>query len=329
MPQTTQTLASFGFATAMGVAREATFGTAVAPTQYIPFVTDSMTYSNKLIKRVNVRKIKGQTQSAQGQVELKGSFESEAEPDSIGLLLGLALGVDTVTPGVSGVYSHAMKLASPLNTFTLSTDYGKNSVHQFTGCKMESMDFSVKPGGFLMAKFSVIGQSDVILPSQSLSPVFGNVAPFEFEHLNGNASALINGVQYPLDSINVSLKNNLAAFYGSGSARLIRNINERDAMVSGTFTLPYESDVIANLVISASSVPLQLVFTHTQMIGATAVPYSFTINCPNIILESAVLDPKRGDNVMYNVKFAAFDSGVNQDDLNILLVNAVSTSYTA
>ena len=319
---TSQNQASYGWATALGLSKEVTYGTAVAPTLYIPFTNDSMTLTNKLIQRMGVRKTKGRTISSPGQVDVKGSFEVEAEPDTIGQLLALACGTDSVAG--SGAYVHTIKLASPMPSFTLSADYGLNSVHQWTGVKVESLDISNKMGGLLMAKFGLIGQNDVILPATSLSPTFGVLQPYEAEYIT---TATLNGVPIPFESFNISLKNNLAPYFGAGSARLVRNINEKNAEVSGSMITAYESDILQNLALAGTNVPLVITYTHPS-IASGATPYSLTITLPNIIIEAAPVDPKRNDVLMSNIKFIAHESATGaQDDIKLTITNAVGGSF--
>jgi len=318
---TTQFQGSYGWATVLGFAKEATYGTAVAPTAYLPAVSDQITYTNKLVPRMGVRATKGQTLSNPGQVDVKGSFEIECEPDTVGQILAVALGTDSVSG--SGAYTHTLKLASPLPSITLSADYGYTSVHEWVGCKVDTLDLTSKAGGMLQAKFGIMAQSDVILASSALSPVYGTNLPYDFQQIT---AATLNGVGVALDSFSISLKNNLAPYFSSGSGRLVRNINEKNAQVTGSFTLAYESDTIANLALNATNVPLSITFTSASS-AYLSTPYSLTITCPNIIMQAAPLDPKRNDVVMYNVKFTAHESATGaQDDLKISVVNTISSA---
>jgi hypothetical protein len=319
MAVTTQTLAGFGFASVLGIAKEVTYNTAVTPAMYIPFADNAITPSNKFVPRMGVRKTKGQTLSGVGQLDLKASIEAECEPDSIGFLMAMAMGTDTATAASSGFYTHTMKLASPLDSFTLSADYTKNSVYAFTGMKMDTMNLSCKPSGFLTAKFGALGSTWVINTASSLTPTFGNLQPFEWEFISAST---YNGTQLPFTDFNIDLKNNLKPEYSSTSGRFVRAINETAAQVTGSGTVPYENDVISNAVLAGVPIPIVVTFAHP----VSGYSISFVMN--NCLVESAPLDAKKNDVIQYAVKWSCFESTAGaQDDLQIILTNQTSTAY--
>jgi hypothetical protein len=320
---TTQLQAAYGWASALGLARENVYGTAVAPTLYLPATDDAMAYTNKLIPRMGSRKTVSDTLANPGQIDVKGSFSIEAEPNVIGQVLGICLGTDSVSG--TGAYTHIMHLYAPRPSFTLSADYGGGSVHQWVGCVADSVDISAKAGGLLELKVGVIAQNDVILASQSLSPTFGNANPFDYQLVT---SASLNSLPLTnMDSFSISLKNNMQPFYGSGSGRLVRNINPKNAQVTGSFSATYESDAIANLALGATAVPFQINFTHTA-IASGSTPYSVSFICPNVIVTSAPLSPKRNDVVTYAVKFNAYESATGAADaLKAVVVDTGATAY--
>jgi len=321
MAATNQPQAAYGWATAMGINKEVTYGVAVAANFFVSVVDDAMIYTNKILPRMGTRKTKGSTLGSLGLLECKGSFEVECQPEEIGRLLSLGYGFETVTAtaGVSGGWTHAIKAGSPLDTITISADYGKNSVHQWTGCKIDSIDITAKAGSITTAKFAVIGANDIILPTTSLSPTFGSLQPYDF---GMTTTATINGTQFPFDSMSISTKNSLLSYYGAGYGRVIRNINEKNAVTTGTLSVSYESDFIQNLVIAGT--PSNIVFTFTHPVSG----YALTIAMPNCILEEAALAPKRNDVVMQNVKFSCYES-VNQaqDDVNFIVEDFNAAQY--
>jgi hypothetical protein len=311
----------YGFATSCEVVKEVTFNTAVtAGSINLPFATNQITPANKPVKRVGVRKVVGSTPAGAGEFEITGSIELEMEPDTCGFLLGMALGSDTVTSASSGFYSHAMSMASPLDSFTLTNDYNKGSLYQFSGVKVDGLDLSAKPNGFLSGKFSLAGASETIIPSASISPTFGTLQPFEFEYIN---SSTINGVFTPLTDFSISLKNNLKPTWTSASGRYVRSILETQRMVSGSATALYESDAVAQLVLGTGSPIFAPVSVSFQYPGSN---YAITLFMPNCMIESAPLDPKRTDFLTYAIKFTAYQYAVAGDDLQVTLVNQVSTS---
>ena len=332
---TTQILSTAGFNTALGIAKESTYGTAVAPATYVPFEDHNLTVKNKLIQNMAVRKSAGQPKPGIGTVEASGSITTYVDADTIGPILGAALGADAVTGSSS--YTHTMKLAFPLNSYTFSADDGQGSVSQYVGCKVNQMDISCKPDDFLKIKIDVLGQTDSVLSATSLSPTFSTKDFFEYAHLDslngGLGASTLNGAAVNIVDFSIQLKNNLKAHYASTGGRFVVGMDEMNRDVTGSFTINYDSalaDSVNLLLWGAATGPVAgllshvpLVFTFTQ-----SVTSSISITCPQITIEEAVISRKRNDILVQQVKFRANESAIGaQDDLKIVLINQTAAAF--
>lgn len=318
---TTQNLAGIGWEGVVGIGLETVSGTAVTPTTiWLPVTDANPQLKNDLAQRSPVRRMKGQAQAGPGQISVSGDFTTEANPSPLGTLLGLAFGQDTVT-GTASPYTHTFKMGSPLNTFTLGVDLFKGTIHRFAGCKIESIDFSSKPKGVLEVKTSIVGMNDVTTAG-ALSPTYtGPELPFFFEHIT---TATLNGVALNATQFQFTLKNNIQPAYTSGSGRVASQLNETEAVVSGSMTVQYTDESIFTLLNNCTGAPIVLTFTHPT------TPYVLTLNIPNAIIETAPVSLKKKDVMAHNIKFSAFASAVSQsDDLNVVLVTTVSTSFVS
>jgi hypothetical protein len=331
---TVQILTTAGYNTALGIAKETTYGTAVAPVVYMPFKTHNMAITNKLINNMAVRKSKGMAAPGIGTVDIAGSIDTYVDADSIGWLLGGSMGTDTVTAS-GAYYAHTMKLGGPLNSFTISCDDSQGSVSQYTGCKVNQLDISVKPGDFLDVKFAVMGQTDVVLANSSLSPTFSTKPFFEYAHLGSAAggSSVLAGVTLNVVDFTISLKNNLKAHNASTGGRFVVGIDEQNASVDGTFTINYDSslgDFINQQLWGTSTGPapgliarVPLTFTFTE---AASSIIQFT--CGNITVSEATVTRSKNSVLTQSVKFSASESQTGAaDDLKIVLINSTSTPF--
>jgi hypothetical protein len=337
MAVTTQNTAVSGWATALGIAKETTFATAATTgTVYLPFNQSQIAVANKLITRTPVRRSKSEALPGFGTVEVTGSIDLAVDPDSIGILLALALGSDTVTPVPSqtGAYSHAMKLGAQ-STATIQADYGKNSVAQYLGCKFSALDLTGKPGTDLTAKFQFMGQTVNLMTSQSLSPTYSNNSFFEWAYIQ---PATIDATAVDLTDFSISLKNDNKALYTSTSGRLVRGFNELGSSVTGSFTYPYKDDAINAMLWGGSTGPvtgqaavghtLVIPFQHPSLIATTTQHYSLQITLNNVVLSDAPIPVQSKGEVMQQVKFQASESTPGAgDSIQITLVNTAATSY--
>ena len=335
---TNQTLGTAGALVPLGIAKEITAGVPVAPSLFYDYVSAQFTPTNKLIPHMGVRNQIDPTLQGAGLFELKGTLEGYVYPDSAGLLLGMAMGSDTVT-GAAGDYLHTFKLHAPKNTFTTSIDYGRGVVHQFAGGKVDSFDISNKAGEFLNIKLGVQAITDAPLVSSSLSPTYTSLYPFEF---GMNNVATINGVSLPASDFSISLKNNLEPYYATGSGRFVRGMNEKNVEITGQMTVQAESDFLFQVLYGGGSfapgagpasvvtgLPVIIGFTHPQFVSGTT-PYTLTMTLPNVQFSDAGIDPKRNDILTYTIKFSAASSVQGaQDSLSIAMVNGQATSYVS
>lgn len=314
---TTQTQAKIGWKGSVGIAVETTAGTAVSPSTYLPVTTCDLQGANNLVSRSPIRKQKGQALSGPGQYAVTGGWTSEFNPGIIGTVLGLAFGADSVS-----TKTHTFSLASPLNTFTASVDYGGGTTHQFSGCKIDQLDISCKAKDMLTAKVSVMGMNDTPIDS-SLSPTYNAPEqPFYFEDI---ATATINGSSLKCTDFTFTLKNNIQPAWVSGDGRFASQMNETEAEVSGTMTVQYEDESIFDL-INDSGVPVAtevaLSFTHPVS------SYTLDITLPNVLITAGPITLDKKNVQTQALKFSCFASTSSAaDDMTIALTNLSTTSY--
>lgn len=92
-------LAPSGELSSIGIARETTYGTAPA-SGYIFYPSDNVAFesTNEFNQRPGARKRIGTTRPGTGMIMGKGSFEAEADPDTLGALLALVMGAEAIAP---------------------------------------------------------------------------------------------------------------------------------------------------------------------------------------------------------------------------------------
>lgn len=348
MANTVQNKAVSGFATVVGIAKEATYATAVAASTYLPVETAQFSASNKLIQRNPVRQSKAEAMPGLGLLEAKGDLQIRLDPVSAGIILAQAMGTEVISDGttaytVGGVsvssadaakaFHHTFTLGAQ-NTATFSVDFGRNSVAQYTGCKVDQLDITAKAGDDVMMKATLMGQTVALLSSQSLTPNFTDVTPFEWGNL---VTATINGQAFDATELSVTLKNNVKPMYTASSGRFAKAMNEMQAQVSGTFTLPYNSDYINSLLWGANAGPtsgiasgntIVLTFQHATHITGTAVPYILVVTLNGVVLQEAPQPISAKNEVMQSVKFTASETAPGAaDSIKIELVNDATTVY--
>lgn len=168
------------------VGQETTWGTKVAGALALEFTSEnfkhvpSMIESEALVGAVTTHGI------TSGNIKTEGDFSIEVNPDNIGLLLGLTLGVeaDAAQEGATTAYDHVFTAVSgttSLPFFSALVDR-KADVFTYTSNKIDSMALEVSPDGYLVGTFTTKGMKEEIGDSlASLS--YSTKRPFVFKDL--------------------------------------------------------------------------------------------------------------------------------------------------
>lgn len=339
MGLTSQTPGIAGYSACLGVGKEATFGTGVASSIWIPFESHDLASSNKLSANMAVRRSAGSA-APRGPLEVKGTLKlSDVDVDTIGILLGAAMGKDVVAT-VSGISTHTFSMAGPLNTYSFVADNNNGSIRTFVGCKIDSLDMSAKAGDYLNLSLGIIGQTETVTSGSATGVTYSSKNPLHFDDLGsingGLGITTIAGTSYNLGDVSISMKNNVNQHYGSLGGRFVTSLDERQREVSGSYSLNYDvnSGEAMNIYLWGSSTGpvagtqsrVPLVLTFTQNISA-----SLSFNCGFITVSDVSMTVSKNDTMTQTIKFMASEtqtSGVgNADDLQIVLKNTSSANY--
>jgi hypothetical protein len=336
MPNTNTTqILNSGMLGALAISKEATFGTAVTGTNFLPYESHNIAYSFKPFQAHPVRKTFGMPKPVAGNGIVGGTITTYVDVDTIGPLLKGAMGADSVNG--TAPYTHTFTLGGPLDSYTISVDDGFNEVQSYQGCKFSSLDISCKTDDFLMVKANVVGQSVTVVPTTSLSHTFSSANLLNWNHMFatplGTGASTLSGVQIGVSDFQLNLKTNMKPTYGSTGGRFAVGINDLERTVSGSFTINYDSNTAdtinkvlwgSNTGATAGTIAtVPLVFTLQESANA-----GITFNLGAILIEDAVVVRKRNDTMTQTVKFTAGETATgSNDDLKILLTNSATTAY--
>jgi hypothetical protein len=260
MPQPT-------FRSFLGIAKETTFGTAVAATAFLP--VKDMSPKDKL-KLIDDEGMRGSMVTSYGKIAgpiyAEYDFGGDVFPDVIGYPLAGVLGDVTVT-GASAPYTHAMAV---LNTgtgqppsYTLS-DYYTIATRQFAGVKFTEVGIKFSGDGLLTysAKAHSLASATTTAPTPSftaVTPVAGWVGAVT---IGGSASTiLIDG--------ECSIKRPVSVVSTVDGTQAPYSLWSGPVTASGKMTLIMEDDVQLLNYLNNSQPSLDI--NYAQGAGASAV----------------------------------------------------------
>lgn len=268
-----------GLSSQIGFAAEGTTtaGTRVAPSRFLEYVSEDLTYTVQRIESAGLRAGRRVLHRwTPGIQEVTGGFDVEMAPQATGLLLSHALG--TVNSTGANPYVHTFT-PGPTDTKTLTIQVGRpdhaGTVNPFdyVGCSITDWTLSAEVNQYLMGRFNVYGMHEDTGQSLASASYPAGYSPFVFSH----GQLQIASGDVDVRSISISGNNGLAtsrhrirATNGSRpKVALEQSLREYTAAISADFesmtaynrfrtgaeaalTLTFDAGTSAKLVISGN-----------------------------------------------------------------------------
>jgi Phage tail tube protein len=263
----------------VGIAKETTKGTVVAPTTFIPVLASSLKpvdiygplydegLRGSLVKNYNY---------VQGRGHSTFDFGGAAFADTIGFPIAGLLGEDTLT-GSSAPYTHTIALKNTTATasdaqpaaYTLTDFYGAN-VRSFPGVQFH--DFSLKFTSEGLLEYDAKGtgwlSSTVSTPTPSFSTILPT--PVWYGTVSVGGSTVANAVTGNLD-----MKRPVTPIFGIGNTQNPYQVFVGALEVTGKVTFIMEADT--QLTNYLSNTQPALVFNWSQGTGSAATQIQATL----------------------------------------------------
>jgi hypothetical protein len=314
----------------LGIAKEVTKGTAVAPTDFIPVMVDSLKpvdlvdplYDTGLRGSMvtNYNYIPGRTRST-------FDFGGSVFADTIGYPIAGIMGSD-VTTFDDPTYIHDITLinqsavgadAQP-NSYTL-TDFYAADVRSYPGIQFHDFSLKFNADGMLEYDAKATGWASEVVSTPT--PSFSTVLPTPV--WQGTVSIAETSVAYTVSG-NLDVKRSVTPIYGISGTQDPYQIFVGPMEVTGKFTFVMEND--DQLINFLDNTQPELIVEFTQGTGATQTSIVFHVG--KGAYTTAAID-RSGDHVAIAVDFSAIattgDAGTTggYSPITWVLENAVPT----
>lgn len=263
----------------LGIAKEVTKGTAVAPTDYLPVMANSLKpvdvidplydegLRGSLVKNYNY--VPGRTRSTY-------DFGGSVFADSVGYAIAGLLG-DVATSGASAPFTHTISLknsavaaadAQPIS-YTL-TDFYAAAVRAYPGCQFSDFTLKFNADGMLEYDAKVTGWASSV--ASTPTPSFSTVLPTQVWQgaVTVGGSTISNSI-----SGEINMSRPVTPVYGIATTQAPFNIFLGALEVTGKITFVMEADT--ELTRYLTNTQPALVFNWAYGAGATAVQIQATL----------------------------------------------------
>ncbi len=236
---------SQGFLGHIGIAKETTWGTAVAATDYIEALSESLNAEIDRFATVNIRSQHAEPSDDSGVKRIGGDLEISGNPLNAGFLLKGALQTHSQTTVLSGFLytNHFMSLVQgeefstdcPVQPYTVEVFRDVTTSVQYTGCAVSALQIELAPNQDVRFSASMIGKDEASIASTTPTFPSSPAKPFKFN----TASIQIGGAANAnLEALSVEISNNLEGIPTLNNTDLISRIRSTDFQqinISGTF----------------------------------------------------------------------------------------------
>lgn len=245
-----------GLAAQIGIGKESTVGTRVAPDHFFDFASESLTKTVARIPRRGLRNRRTHHNIVAGKTDVNGGFEVDLVADGMGLILEAAFGGVSTTG--AGPYDHTF---TPGNLASYTIQVGKPKTdgtveaHDFLGCYVSdwSITFDPSSDSMVTGTFNWLGMN--LDTGQSLASA--SYATY-VDWTSLNASVTVDGNEVNARSVTLSGDNGLRqTWLSSSSTPGIATISEQNRRVySGSITMDYNDDTERDLYLAGSQIAI-------------------------------------------------------------------------
>lgn len=315
-----------GSLSAVGFAKETTFGTPVTPTTFQPDTDCSIEpdpgwFSPGVMQGVRDKQI----YNMYGEAKFTGNIDGPMFPSNGIPLLVYAIGTDAIT-GTAAPFTHTVSQANILSSITVEKNIGGFQSLQFAGCKIGKLTIKCPTGDQAASMTAdVTGRSVAVLNSPTAVSVTNEI-PFVWAE--GTLTAFSN-IRAEATNIQIDIDNGLKSTYTYSGNHGPSFITPVTLAVNGSFDVVWDSlddSTFGDFTTMENGTLGALDFTLQHPGGSGA---SIDIQCPQIVISKYKNDLKLADVVMSTLNFEATRplTGGSLFSIKAVISNSHSTVY--
>lgn len=274
---------------AIGFATEATAGTFVAPTTYVPGKA-TLNPNQKSARPSQSRAVRGQVVDTIIGHEAAVAYTGELIPEGQSKLVAAAFGTGSDTKSVSGTaITHPLTLQNALPSLSVEVDVDVTSqilARLVVGCMVDMLTFKAAQQSLatLEAQFKGIRETTPATPGtpSNASPTISALQPMDFSLI---ASTYKGGSTSQLQDVTIGLNNKVQPVFGSnGKLYAVRMVpTSREVTLSTLLDfldLEFYTDWITGTQTQGSGLVVTL--TSPTNIPGSSTPYSVQFTLPQL-----------------------------------------------
>lgn len=270
----------------LGIGRESTRGTGVAPVYHLPMV--SFSFDDKVTKARSMAGVNKIADSDDAFVTTKygqGDLEGEIRDKSFGVLLYSMLGTLSTSGPTDSAYTHSFSLQNDNQHDSLSFLVSdSNNTELYKLCMLDSLEINAELDQIVKWNASFLGKQAVDSNSALLPAVVAEnkfTKKHVFVKIAANLAGLSAASVLPIKSLRLTISKNAILDDVLGTAEP-EDILNRQISIEGEITLNYEDQTYKNYMKGNTFRAMEIKLDNTDvLIGASSRP-SLTIQLPYV-----------------------------------------------
>jgi len=317
----------------VGISKEATRGTLVAPTFWVPKVNFDV--EDKVLKQTfmgNYGVLAGGDDSLVTQKWAEGNLELELTDKNLGLLLYGMFGTLS-SASFSSVYKHTLSIQNSVQPTTLSlfmqdtiSDAASKTL-AYAMAMINSMELKIEMGELIKATFNFLAKGHTDFTEQTPSYTAEN--KFSGRHLTfkvaADSSSLDAASKINLQSLDLKIDRAVARENALGTVQPV-DILAKMFKISGTIKLTYEDRTYRNFMLDGTKKAIRIDIVNPDVTIGSSNP-SFRIDLPIVHFDSWEPTHPNDDVSTQEIAFEALYDVTNTQLVSSAYVINETTSY--
>ena len=310
-----------GLGAQIGVATEETYGTYKAPTRFLPFDSESITFEPQYVRNQALRTGRmAQAQNLHRKTTgtVSGDFSTKLFDQGMGILFNLlhgnAVSPTKITEKSEEVYkqTHAIGLTDPYGK-SLTVQVGRpgtgGTIHPFSylGCKVMAVTVAIEAQGEATLNVTVDGQSETTGEALASATYDADALPFTFQEMSvklaGATAANVRSI-----TLNISVPQSTDRYHLGNSGKKDQPIANGMVELTADAELEFASLTDHNRFKNEEVVKLELLGTGAE-IGEEGEKFKANFTAPAAKQVSSSPTVQGPDIITQSVSFELLDNG--------------------
>jgi hypothetical protein len=310
----------------IGFGPETTWGTPVAPTRYIEFLSESLKRNQSGVVSNGIQPYRGATSYKRTTIAPGGEINFEMNPEDVPTLIYHALG-GAATSG-SSIYTHILKPAISLPTgltFEIDRDV---AYFIYEGSKINTFSMSFSPNEIITGSVGVASENETgTIGASGHTPSYSSAEPFTgvqaavmIDVDGGNNSYVPQGVMAADFSVSNDIFEGKYELGGNKRAALM----EQKRSVTGKLNIEFDDLTLYDLFVAGTNTSLKITLTSDQLISGSTY-YSMEIVFPKIVYTGETPVMGGPGIITVDCPFTALYTDATSPEIIITVVNSQSS----